>query len=314
MDQAVEQSAEQQIMALLEKEEPEEVKQEEVKSEPEAEAQPEAEAEAEEKVESRSIEIDPDEPLFEVKVKSAEGEKAEKLSLKELELGYMRTADYQRKTQEVARQREEVPEKIRQGIHEQLQKSVQEIGSLQALFVQTVAPELNGIDLNKLAVEDPAEYVRVSNRQRQIRETWQRMETAKQAKVRELTAQQQQQAKTFAEQAKEKIRSEIPNWNDELEKTLRDTAVKSYGFKAEELDSIHHPGFTKLLHDAHEFQKSQSATKTIADKKVLLKPKVLKPGTVKEDQGRERVTESFNKLQKSHRVEDAAATIFHMLK
>ncbi len=313
MDQAPEQSAEDRIMAMMDapevkeevKEEvkQEEPKQEEVKTE---EAQPETEAE--------TVEIDPDAKFIEVELTVEGGEKRiEKLSLNELKAQRMMQADYQRKTQELARQRDEVPEKIRQGITEHLQKSLQELQSLQAMFLQTVAPELNNVDLNKLAVEDPAEYVRVSNRQRQIEQAWRQMEATKQQRMQELESQQKAQMQKLREDARSKIKSEIQNF-DEIENVLIDTAVKSYGFTAEQLDAIHHPGFAKLLHDAHEYQKTKSATKTIVEKKVVNVPKVVKPGTPKDNPGRERVTESFQKLRKSGRVEDAAAAIFHTLK
>lgn len=309
-DQAVTQSPEDQILALLDKEEappkeetpeapPEEAPTEEA-------AQPETEA-------SESVEIDPDAKFIEVEVTVEGGEKkTEKLSLNELKAQRMMQADYQRKTQELARQRDEVPDKIRQGIQEQITKSVQEIQSLQELFRSVVAPELQ-VDLNKLAQEDPAEYVRVSNRQRQIEMAWRQMEATKQQKVQELTQQQQQQMERLREEAVTKIKSAIPNY-DEIAPALKDTAVKRYGFKSEELEQIHHPGFTRLLHDAHEYQKSQTASKSIVEKKVLNVPKVLKPGTPKENPGRERVTESMKNLKKTGRIDDAASAIFHMLK
>jgi hypothetical protein len=309
-DQAATQSPEERIMAMLEDEQPEQVEQEQ-QQEAEEVAQPEGEATDEA---SESVEIDPDAKFIEVEVVVEGGEKrTEKLSLNELKAQRMMQADYQRKTQELARQRDEVPEKIRQGIQEQLTKSVQEMEAYQALFLQTVAPELKNVDLNKLAVEDPAQYVVAFNRQREIQQAWQQMEASKQQNLQKLTAMQTQQLQKMREEAQGKIKSEIPNY-DEIATSLRDTAVKLYGFKTEELDTIHHPGFAKLLHDAHEFQKTKSAKQTIVEKKVAHVPKVVKPGTVREDAGRERVTESFKKLRKSGRVEDAAAAIFHTLK
>jgi hypothetical protein len=316
-DQAATQSPEERILAMLDVPEVPETELDpanpdnaavEGETQAEEEAQPEKEA-------SESVEIDPDAKFIEVEVKTEGGETTtEKLSLNELRAQRMMQADYQRKTQELARQRDEVPDKIRQGIQEQLTKSVQEIQSLQEVLLQAVAPELKGIDFNRLATEDPAEYVRMSNRARQIEQAWQAMERTKQQKVSELTSMNAQQTQKLREEAQTKIKSEIPNY-DEIAPALKDTAVKKYGFTADQLESIHHPGFTKLLHDAHEFQKTQSATKTIVEKKVALVPKVLKPGQAKVGDGnRERVTEGMKNLRKTGRVEDAAAVIFHSLK
>jgi hypothetical protein len=313
-DQAVTQSPEDAIMALLDKEEQQAAPEAKTPEAPEApEEQPEAEAQPETEA-AESVEIDPDAKFIEVEVVVEGGEKrTEKLSLNELKAQRMMQADYQRKTQELARQRDEVPEKIRQGIQEQLTKSVQEIQSLQETLIQAVAPELRGVDFNKLANEDPAEFVRLSNRARQIEQAWQAMERTRQTKQQELSAMHEQQLQKMREDATGKIRSEIPNY-DEIAPVLKDTAVKTYGFKPEELETIHHPGFAKLLHDAHEFQKSKSAKTTIVEKKVAHVPKVVKPGTVREDAGRERVTESFKKLSKTGHVNDAAAVFYHMLK
>lgn len=307
MDQA-QSSPEAQILALLETEQPEQERVEqqapETQQEPQQEAQPETEA---------AVEIDPDAKFIEVEVKEEGGEtRTEKLSLNELKAQRMMQADYQRKTQELARQREEVPLKIRQGIQEHLTQSVQQLQVLHGLVSQTVAQELANVDLNKLAVEDPAEYVRVSNRARQLAEAKQAVEGQIAQRSYQLSEMQKQNLQRMRDEATVKIKSEIPNY-DEIAPALRETG-KAYGFTPEQIESVVHPGFAKLLHDAHEFRKSKDASKTLVDKKVATVPKVLKPGTVREDAGRERVTESMKKLQKTHRVEDAAAAIFHMLK
>lgn len=308
----VTQSPEERILAMLDAQDPEP---NEVEANPDnAKVEGEETEPAQPETEAESVEIDPDAKFIEVEVVVEGGEKkTEKLSLNELKSQRMMQADYQRKTQELARQRDEVPEKIRQGIQEQLTKSVQQIQSFQEVLLATVAPELKGTDWNKLANEDPAEYVRRSNRAREIEQAYQQMEAAKQQQLSQLGEMNKQQLQKLREESKGKIKSKIPNY-DEIEPTLKETAIKQYGFTQEQLDSIAHPGFAELLHDAHEFQKTKSATKTIVEKKVLNVPKVLKPGTPKEDGKSERMKENMNRLKKTGRTEDAAAAIFQMLK
>jgi hypothetical protein len=279
--------------------------------EPEAEGQAETQPAAEEKA---TIEIDPDDKLFDVEVVTEGGEKRiEKHSLNELKAQRMMQADYQRKTQEIARQREEVGEKIRQGITAQQTEYLQRLQALQDQVMRTAAPELTNVDWNRLANEDPVEYVRVSNRARQFEEAMRSLEAEKQKTAQQLRANHEAQLQKLKQEAQEKIRSQIPHWNDDLDKNLRKTAVDAYGFKQEELDQIFHPGFVRLLHDAHEFQKTKTAKP--ADKKVVVTPKVVKPGVAQTDGNKnERVKETMQKLRKSGRVEDAARAIFHMIK
>lgn len=274
------------------------------------EAQPEAEAQPEEKA---TIEIDPDDKLFDVEEMREGGEKVVvKRSLNELKAERMMQADYQRKTQEVARQREEVGEKIRQGITAQQTELLQRYQALQDHLVRAVAPELSNVDWNKLAAEDPVEYVRVSNRARQVEQAWQAIEVEKQKTSAQLKSNQEAQLQKLKEEAQERVKQHIPSWSEDLKGQLRKTAIEAYGFKADEVDQIFHPGFMRLLHDAHEFQKTKSANP--ADKKVIVKPKVLKPGVANTDGNKnEHVKESLQKLKKTGSINDAAAAIFHMI-
>lgn len=317
MDQAQavpELSVQERIMAAIDSEEPQKELPQAESQEPrnleESAVQPESETAEEPKA---TIEIDPDEKLFEVEIAVEGGEKrSEKLSLNELKAQRMMQADYQRKTQEVARQRDEVGEKIRQGIQAQQTEYLQRLQSFQEQLVKTVAPELSSVDWNKLAAEDPVEYVRVSNRARQVEQTYQAIEAEKQRTAQQLKANQEAQLQKLKQEAQERVKQSIPTWNDDLNSQLRKTAIESYGFKTEEIEQIFHPGFMRLLHDAHEFQKAKSAKP--ADKKVAVAPKVLKPGVVKPDgDGNERVKEAKAKLRKSGSVNDAAAAIFHMI-
>jgi hypothetical protein len=280
----------------------------EAPEEGQAQAQPEPEGE------KATIEIDPDEKLFDVEVAVEGGEKkTEKLSLNELKAQRMMQADYQRKTQEVARQREEVGEKIRQGIQAQQTEYLQRLQAFQDVLTKTAAPELANVNWDKLATEDPAEYIRASNRARQVEQAWQAIEAEKGKALAQLKDNHEAQLRKLQTEAQERVKQHIPHWNDDLKGQLKKTAIDTYGFKGEEVDQIFHPGFMRLLHDAHEFQKTKSAKP--ADKKVVVTPKVVKPGVVQTDGNKnERVKETMSKLRKSGSVNDAAAAIFHMIK
>lgn len=307
------------ITAMLDKEEELAQPKPEAKpaqAEAEQEAAPEETQEAEPKQEAKeseaqppegeAIEIDPEEPLFEVKVQG----QAKKISLNDALKGYMMESDYRQKTADLARQREEVQNSIRQGIEGERKQYQEALQMQQALVWNLVAPELQKVDLEKLAEEDPAEYIKVQNRIDKYRRVIQNVQSEQQK-----FAQQEQERlqKEILPKAVETLNRDIPNWGPELKKSLRATAMEKYGFASEELENIVDPRVIKVLHDAYRFHASQKDTekqKEIAAKKVILKPKIVKPAP-KESKADN--SEALMKLKKSGRVDDAARAIFNMI-
>lgn len=313
---ATEDEAAARILAVLEDQEknPEKPVQESLKREPEADEEGEETASEEKEEEEKeaaqpdteAVEIDPEEPLFEVKVQG----QAKKISLNEALKGYMMESDYRQKTAEVARQRDEVQEKIRQGIEGERKQYQEALQMQQALVWNLVAPELQKVDLEKLAEEDPAEYIKVQNRINRYQQVVQRIQAEQQKFVQQ---EQDRLQKEVLPKAVETLAREIPNWGPELQKTLRATAMEKYGFASEELENIIDPRVIRVLHDAHQFHSSRKDTdkqKEIASKKVILKPKVVKPGP-KQDKAQD--PGAMDRLKKTGKLDDMAAAIFQRL-
>ena len=246
---------------------------------------------------------------LEVTTKGEDGKDvAEKLPIKELKLGYMRTKDYQRKTAEVARQREEVGEKLRQGIESERTQYQQNLQLLHNVVVESVAPELKGVNWNDLAANNPGEYVRLRNRADQVTQVL----TSIQAKQAEATTKQKadqgQALQKAAQEARKTLEADITGWNDTLYQTLM-KAGERFGYKPDEVAQWVDPRAIKLLHAAYQFSELK-VEKPPADKKVVAIPKVIKPGVVTEtSQARQRESEAMKKLQASGRIDDAAAVI-----
>lgn len=268
--------------------------------EPQEEAQPAKEAE--------TIEIDPDAKLFEVELTVEGGEKkSEKLSLNDLKAQRMMQSDYQRKTAELARQREDVQVQIRQGIEKTQTEYMQALQAQEALIWNAVAPDLQKVDWDKLAVEDPAQFVQMSNRATKVQQTIQ----AIRAEQQKLVSQEQEYRKNvLAPKANEELRRDIPNWDLNLYQGLLKTAISDYGFKPEEVNEVVDPRMMKVLHDAFQYRKLKSE-KTIADKKVVEKPKTLKPGGGQEPQVNQ---DAFKRLGRTGHIQDAAAVILQGIK
>lgn len=268
--------------------------------EPQEQAQPEKEAEL--------IEIDPDAKLFEVEVTTEGGEKkTEKLSLSELKSQRMMQADYQRKTAELARQREEVQVQIRQGIESTQKQYMEALQAQEALIWNAVAPELQKVDWDKLAVEDPAQFVQMSNRATKMQQSIQAIQAERQRLVQQ---DQNYKREVLAPKANEELRRDIPNWDLNRYQSLLKTAIDDYKFKPEEVNEIVDPRMMKVLNDAYEFRQIKSQ-KSIADKKVLEKPRNMKPGAREAPQVNQ---DSFKRLRQSGQIQDAASVILQGLK
>ena len=278
-------------------EEPQEAEKEvEESEEPEQEAQPEEEVE--------TLEIDPDEKVFDVEVTLPGGEKeTRKMSLNELKAGQMMQADYSRKTEELSRQRKEVQNELRQGIEKERSQYLETLNTLQKGMMQLVVPEAG--DLDKLAEEDPAEFIKVQNRLNKINQTWQSIEAEKQR----IASEQQEYIRSQILPAElEKIQSAIPSWGQEVKQAIMQTG-ETYGFTPEELGAVIDSRMIKVLHDAHLYQKLQAEKPSVA-KKVAEKPKVMKPGS-----GKKQSMESdhMKRLKKSGDWRDAGALLAERL-
>jgi hypothetical protein len=247
---------------------------------------------------------------LEVKVKGEDGKDVtEKRTIKELTEGYMRQKDYSRKTAEVARQREEVPEKIRQGVESERNSYLQQLQLLESLVIETVAPELKNVDWNTLATSDPFEYVRLQNRSNQMQQTLNGLQAKRQEITKKQEAEKGQTLQKVAQQSRQVLEEKIPGWSDDLYQQLMTTAVTDYGYKRDEVAAWLDPKAFQVLHDAAEYRKMK-ATKPIVDKRVVNVPKVVKSGTATSaPRAQTRQSEAIKKLQSSGQIRDAAAVI-----
>lgn len=279
--------------------------------------QPAAEGEAEAQTDGatqegsdtvETIEIDPDEPLFE-QVLDVDGKKeAKKLSLKELQQGYLRQQDYTRKTQDLAKQRAQTQHETLQVKQEASKQYGEKLEVFQSLLTKTLASEVQGVDWNKLADEDPGQYVRLSNRVNQVNQLIQSIDgELKQAKSKE------EQQKIETKQAKwretvDVLQRDVPDWGTPLVEKLLLTGKNVYGVKAEEFDDA---GMIKMLHDAMKYR-DLAEKKVDVSKKIALVPKVMKPGAKKAAVDPSK--QVFETVRKTGRAEDALPFFENLLK
>ncbi|HSQ91559.1 MAG TPA: hypothetical protein VLM19_05245 [Nitrospiraceae bacterium] len=260
---------------------------------------------SEKEEETQTIEIDPDEALFEQQIDDGGKKVTQKLSLKELQQGYLRQSDYTKKTQELAKQRAEAQEQVRQATQVSVKQYSERLDQLQAALVKTVAPELANVDWNKLATEDAFEYVRLSNRARQVNDVLQAIQAEKTQTSNSLKEQEEKaKSETWAKSV-EILQRDIPDWGEPVAKRLA-KAAQDAGFTNDEVAQWNDHRLIKLAHKAglyDELNSKQATADSIVKKKIALVPKVLKPGP-KANAGTP-VAEAMKRLQKSGKPEDA---------
>ena len=264
----------------------------------------------EETDETQTIEIDPDEPLFEQELTENGQKKVQKLSLKELQQGYLRQADYTRKAQEVAKQRAEVQEVARQASQQAVTQYAQKLDQLQAALVKSVAPELANVDWDKLANEDAFEYVRLSNRAKQINDTLQALESEKSATSEQATKHQQQKAVQEWQQSLEILQRDIPDWGAPVAQNLS-KAAQNVGFSDAEVAQWNDHRIIKLAHKAAMYDALQTKSEVVT-KRVTTVPRVLKPGAKKATTPNKEAVDRWTKT-KGKLNEDGAAVFENFL-
>lgn len=184
--------------------------------------------------------------------------KEEEIPLSEAANGYMRQADYSRKTEEVARQRAEV-EAVQTHIQQELANRVNQLGALsQALYTELVGDQQA---LNALT-DNPTAYLQkqqeMSRKGALLTQVQQAMETQRQAQAHE---QAQAQAAAAQRSESELVRL-IPEWADPGKRTViqRDIAktLTEVGYTSAELSGLTDHRALIIARDAMLWRKHQA--------------------------------------------------------
>lgn len=251
-------------------------------------------------------EAPPEPQKFIVKVRAEDGaEKDEELTAEELAAGYMRNADYSRKTQELPRR---VEAEVAQKVAEVHTTAIDHLNKLQALAIETAAPEL--LNLNPgLAEEDPAQYVRLQAKQQQLRQVLDTLEQRKTHHQQELQRSERQLLDQAIKQSEEVLAKGVKGFGDSTVGDLLTAADKHYGVNRDQMKAVASAlAKAKLppetlgkvllaIHDGSQWRQAQSSTV----KKVVEAPKVLKPSA---PQPRQQNKAALDRLQKTGRASE----------
>ena len=325
-DQALEQSPQEKLMAMLDEVPDEEVINEESLDEEEndtLEADSDNDEEADEGMENETSEADDDrededsqEQPQSLKLK-VNGEEIDK-PLEEVIALAQQGLDYTKKTQEVAEQRKAL-EDYAQTIKVQEQNFMQQVELNNALIgdiakLQSVDNQLaqfDQVNWQELSDTDFVEAQKLFFTYNQLQQQRSTLAQDLGQKQQQLQAQQAQSVQERIVKGKEILAKEIPNWSRETSQAIISTG-KEYGFSDDELGMIVDPRHVKVLHDAMQWRKLQANT-GVKNKVAQAKP-VVKPGAKDTKQAAStQHKQTRDNLRKSGKSEYAAKLIEDMI-
>lgn len=255
--------------------------------------------EGQELSESTDIQENSEEPIYTVTIDGTDYE----VTQDELIQGYQRNADYTRKTQELAVEKQQSSDFVERS-KKDVETKLARLDNLNQAAQSQLQQEYAQIDFEKLYEEDPAEAARLEHKMRKKNEQLQQV----QRQTQEL---QTQEFSKYLEEQQKKLSVKVPEMNhpekgSEFKKQMRNY-LSSVGFNNQEIDSVYDHRYVLLVRDAMNYRNLQKAKPEIK-KKVVNAPKVVRGGVSKSkgQQQAEVRRSQLSKLRKTGKVADAA--------
>ena len=245
-------------------------------------------------------------PTYRVKV----GKEEVEVPLDELLKGYSRTADYTRKTQEIADQRK-VVEAERAKI-EEASKLRDTYAQRLSVIEQMLSQQDSGEDLATLKETDPIGYATRVAEQVEREKQLNAVRAEQQRLAQQQQAEQAERLKAHLAQEAQKLSEAIPQFADPakgqaLKADIRNYAKNTLGFTDQELSAAYDSRAILSIYKSMMYDKLM-ANKPEATKKVAQAPKMLKPGTsTPEARVSQEVKQMRGRLKQSGKAKDAAS-------
>lgn len=235
--------------------------------------------------------------------------KEEEVTLEEALKGYSRTADYTRKTQEIAAQRK-AQEAEFQAVRGELAKYATLLTQLEQALAE---PEPDWAKIQRESPQDfPVLWAEYSQREAQRKAVAEERSKAEQAVQRDSAEALQR----YVSEEHAKLLEALPAWKDErtakADKAELVAFAEKVGFTKDELSGVADHRLVLLLHKAMQHDKAQAKKPAIAQR--IEKVKTATPGpTPQAKKPVSEVTKARQRLAKTGRIEDAAAAFSNML-
>ena len=253
--------------------------------------------------EEESDEEDDREAIYTVKVDGQEID----VPVSELVKGYSRTADYTRKTQELAQIRKQVEQVAQESVAVRDQYA-QRLVQLDQLLQQQAPQEPNW---EQLRAEDPIEFAAQWADHQRRQQVQQQVQAERQAIMQRQQQEQMMQVQQQLEQGRQWLNQVIPEWKDAEAAKAERAAMKAYGkkfgYSDEELSQVADPRAVVLLRKAMLYDRMQERRGQIKPSKKAEVP-VMKPGPASPPSAKKtsELTRAKQRLAKTGKVSDAA--------
>ena len=230
------------------------------------------------------------------------------VTLDELQSGYSRQADYTRKSQVLAEQRQKADDELAatQQERQRYSQALEQLGDSTDFEIN----QFKNVDWNKLKADDPMAYIQQKDALRDLQDS--KIKIANEKK--ELQAKEQKEYEAgmlkHREQQIQLLAERLPEWVDptkgpSLKQDIKSFALKK-GFTEQEINMLVDARSIEVLNNAMKYENLLNAK--IAKKKVKTVPKVTKPGTgvSKVEVDSEKVKQQRARLKRTGKVDDAA--------
>lgn len=230
----------------------------------------------------------------------------EKLSLEEVKLGYLRQADYTRKTQAVAEQRKAAEEE-RQYFASSLNSILTAVGADIQRF--------ENVDWERAAAENPDQYRQAKAAYEQSSQLFNGIRQQTEDFVQRTKQAQEKALKAQAQESVAILKTAIPGWNNELYAQIGEYAQKELGFNADEFNNIADHRAIQSIWKAMQYDRGRKVT---TEKKLKVAPtKTLsdkKASEAKIVHNRKQMQKQREQLSRTGKVDDAVALLANRLR
>ena len=230
------------------------------------------------------------------------------VTLDELKKGYSRQADYTRKSQVVAEQKQRVEQELA-ATQQERQRYISQLEQI-TTQAESEIKKFEKLDWEKLKEEDPMNYMVKRDTFNELKENAKKIEEEKKSLAIQQQKEYAEKMQDTIKQQQEIIKTKLPEWDDsdkgpKLKQDIMSYAV-SQGFTEEEVNSLVDARSVVILHKA--MLHDNIINSKIAKKKAKVVPKVTKPGTgtTKGEVASEKNAKLRAKVRKSGKVTDAA--------
>lgn len=249
--------------------------------------------------ESEDIQENSEEPIYTVTIDGTNFE----VTQDELIQGYQRNADYTRKTQELAAEKQQSSDFVERS-KKDVEAKLARLDQLNQAASAQLQQEYAQVDFEKLYDEDPVEAARMEHKMRKKNEQLQQVQQqTQQLQMEEFNKYLQEQQKQLTVKVPE---INHPEKGPQFKTQMRDY-LSNMGFDSKEIDSVYDHRYVMLVKDAMSYRNLQKAKPQIK-KKAVNAPKVVKGGVSKSkgQQEAEVKRQQLSRLKKSGKVADAA--------